>query len=250
MTEHPIIFTTPMVPAILDGRKTQTRRVIRPRCKNVWGYYPAHRFWVGPHPNGGFWAIDNPEGPPESIVRDQKARGVGFVAPYQPGDLLWVREAWGECIFPGGGAFFARRKIAYKADGEPKFNIERWRSPYHLFKKDARLWLEVVSVRVERVQEISEEDAIAEGMVAEGWTTPPAGSIGLPDKIKTARYPIGQFAGLWDSLNAKRGYGWDQNPWVWRIAFKKINHDKECPHSSGELTVGSFSPQGIPFKTG
>jgi len=216
MTEHPIIFTTPMVRAILEGRKTQTRRVINPQPQLR--IFPRHGCWS----EGG-------------ITADTSI----WTCPYgEAGHLLWVRETWGECIFPGGDTYFARRKIAYKADGEPKFVIEKWRSPYHLFKKDARLWLEVVKVRVERVQEISEGDAIAEGMVAEGRTTPPAGSIGLPDKIKTARFPIGQFAGLWDSLNAKRwhiwtddegkkhrtwvDFGWDQNPWVWVIEFRKI----------------------------
>lgn len=214
-----------MVRAILDGRKTQTRRVIIPQ---PWLIDPSEREYFQ-------WECST--GKNSFYIK----------CPYGiPGDLLWVRETW--CEFNENIKYRADGKIgdaAYRGIDLPGgiTYYGKWKSSRFMPKKYARLWLEVISVRVERVQNISAEEAIAEGMIAEGWTTPPTGSIGLPDKIKTVRFPIGQFAGYWDSLNAKRvrhpidknikegmsrgdSYGWVQNPWVWVIEFKRVDHDQ------------------------
>lgn len=205
MKEHPIIFSTPMVRATLADLKTQTRRVIKPQ--------PCGRIF----PRQGCWSAG-------ALSDDRRI----WVCPYgEPDDLLWVRETWANISKPG-----YQPEIIYKADddhqdpandapGEYEFNGGKWRSPRFMFKKNARLWLEVVSVRVERVQEISHEDAVAEGVKA--WMA----VQGLKEfPLRAERLSMHQLAYsyLWDSLNAKRGYGWEHNPWVWVIEFKKATH--------------------------
>ena len=181
MTDRPILFSGPMVRAILDGRKTQTRRVIK---------------WADlDEPQPGYsWAdclcpeIDPADTPCEICA----AR---FGVRYEAGDLLWVKETWAE----------VDGRIVYRAtepDGAPK-----WKPSIFMPKKHARIWLDVVRVRAERMQLIAEEDAMAEGCSPAEATD---GSLS---------YALG-FSDLWDSLNAKRGYGWDRNPWVWVIEFR------------------------------
>jgi hypothetical protein len=218
MREFPIIFTTSMVQAIQEGRKTQTRRVIN-RLRGF-GYITE----FGPSETKGYdWHFRDKRMRWNDITQERLIASL----PYQPGDLLWVRETWANISKPGYPP-----EIIYKADddhhdpandapGEYEFDGGKWRSPYHLFKKDARLWLEVVSVRVERVQDISEWDARAEGWPAERELFPAINTM-----YKVQRW----YRGLWDSLNAKRGYGWEQNPWVWVIEFKRSTHaGAGCP---------------------
>jgi len=203
--ERPILFSGEMVRAILDGRKIQTRRVVNPqppsaeavRAKSGSNYdvfrrHKADRVW---RVAGPVWA-----------VRDLMAREPGWTCPYgYAGDRLWVRETWQAwtefddtrpCDLPT----IARTHINYPADGNvwdsrrrPSIHMPRWAS---------RITLELTDVRVERVQEISEEDAKAEGV-------PEAASIG-------------KFRVLWDEINAKRGYGWDANPYVWCLSFRVV----------------------------
>jgi len=174
MKERPIIFNTPMVQAILDGRKTQTRRVVRYKA------YANH---------------DNPVYPHEC------PHGI-------PGDRLWVRETWfdvanleGEpATYRATADHIATRMIEMGSGWKPSIFMPRWAS---------RINLEITDIRVERVQEISEDDATAEGATI---------NMGFP----TSRC---WFRCTWDSLNAKRSYGWDVNPWVWVISFRRI---EEC----------------------
>ena len=209
MAERPILFSGPMVRAILDGSKTQTRRVVKlPTDHTDWGiglcFRGACQFNNGPSRHRS----------PESFSLDCP---FGF-----PGDRLWVRETWGQMIRDG--------KIVYRANYPENTNSSRhvfsssnrgWRPSIHMPKKLARVWLEVVDVRVERLQEISEADAIAEA-------SPPAWKCGHPDCIYEGEQgmhwgPRVGFAKLWDSLNAKRA-PWDSNPWVWVIDFKRIEN--------------------------
>ena len=95
----------------------------------------------------------------------------------------------------------------YRADNDPQFEGCRWKPSIHMPKWAARIWLEVTGVRVERVQDISEEDAIAEGI--------PRGAV------QYCGHAIRLFRDLWDSINAKRGYPWEVNPWVWVVEFKR-----------------------------
>ena len=165
MNEKPILFSGEMVRAILDGRKTQTRRVITEKWQQC----------------------ESPEDQPQTFVS---------WCPYgQPGDRLWVKETFAMAI-PAGASIHAERKPVYRADGEV---VPKWKPSIFMPRWASRITLEIVNVRVERLQGIGGTDAFAEG----GFT-------------------VTQFIELWNSINASRGYGWDANPWVWIIEFKRI----------------------------
>lgn len=178
--ERPILFTGEMVRAILDGKKTQTRRVERRKVRIV---------------DGSKMFIQDVFTHKTSMHKDAQIN-----CPYGiPGDRLWVRETWATGGSPSG--------YSYKADSETwkdrKSGGPDWRSPMFMFRRSSRITLEIVNVRIERVQDLSEDDAQAEGI--------------------RRSYPKRWFFGeLWDSINAKRGYGWDVNPWVWVIEFKRV----------------------------
>ena len=126
---------------------------------------------------------------------------------FATGDTLWVRERWTLAADDARPDGFP----VYLADGTPKAPHGPWRSPIHMPRWASRITLEVTDVRVERVQDIGEEDAKAEGVDWEVWEH---GGEPIP--------PTSLFHELWDSINAKRGYGWDANPWVWVVSFKRI----------------------------
>jgi hypothetical protein len=198
MRERPILFSGPMVRAILDGTKTQTRRVARPKRS------------IEP-------------------MTDECPYGA-------PGDRLWLRETWQYADWTEDGQPFVR----YAADNavricegagegetlvdvwaqlsaEANYSIDgkaadrRWRPSIFMPRWASRLTLTITDVRVERLIEISEADAIAEGIARAGrWYQP--GSFG------TARAAYKQ---LWNSLNASRGYGWLENPFVWVVSFER-----------------------------
>jgi hypothetical protein len=202
----PIIFSTEMVRAILDGRKTQTRRVIKPQptdCGLVW------RTACG----GDFAAWED-----DGLTLDE---GRQRKCPYgQPGDLLWVRETWADLRGMGFDVSVAYRADSLRDGREDADSMRahldysvKWRPSIHMPKRVTRLWLEITDVRVERVQDISEEDAEKEG-AEEMFVNP----LNLGDKRKSF---IFGFTCLWDSINAKRGYSWDNNPWVWVIEFRR-----------------------------
>lgn len=219
MKERPIIFSGPMIQAILEGRKTQTRRVIRPH-KHC---YPGNHWWVGPHPNTGWWAVDSPEGPPQRMIKDTVSlKREGFKCPYgQPGDRLWVRETWNawltgvdECdpylwswLKGQDRSCYDHSEIAYRATDEPldpdQGNLPLWAPSIHMPRWASRIDLEVVNIRVERINEISEHDVLSEGV---GETLD----------------PIGTFAVTWDGINKKRGFAWLSNCWVWVVTFQRM----------------------------
>ena len=200
MINRPIIFSAPMILALLDSRKTQTRRVLKK---------PA-------------WAQD--EGWPHKVMDEQEldgslcwfARETGCLARLpipQPGDRLWVREA---CHIDGD-------QTTYRADMPTGCDTRGWGWKPSIFmpRWASRLTLTVTDVRVQRVQEISEGDALAEGVE-------PAGSRDVGYSRFHARTG---FHALWDSLNAKRGFGWDANPWVAAYTFTvhRCNIDQMDP---------------------
>jgi hypothetical protein len=165
--ERPILFSGRMVQAILDGRKTMTRRVFK-TAKLI---------------------------PTESYGK----RALTRTCPYgQPGDRLWVRETHNTC----------GEKPFYRADGEMPLEW-KWSPSVFMPRWASRITLEITAVWVERLKDITIEDAQAEGIT-------PLGTEG-----DSRRWRAG-FRELWDSLNAKRGYGWDANPWVWVISFKRV----------------------------
>ena len=213
--ERPIIFSGEMVRAILDGRKTQTRRVIRPRhFSTARGCYSGYRWWVGQHPVDGWWAVDIPSGPSAALTRHvAEHKEGGFRCPYGvPGDTLWIRETHHQhkdgsvtyrADMDSEGLFWSLRN-----DGcQHEYIVDKWTPSIHMPRWASRIIRPVKDVRVEWVQDISEEDARDEGV-----EFAPAGPGNCTN------YVIG-FADLWDSINAKRGYGWDVNPWVWRVEF-------------------------------
>lgn len=210
MTGKPILFSTPMVRAILDGRKTQTRRVIDPQpvdcdqCLLAADNSYDYKFFSSP------W-------------RNIRVAKTAWIAPkYQPGDLLWVRETW--CYEYNNDASMTGN-IIYKADGGYVVHVDGddrspWKSPMFMPKKAARIWLRVTDVRAERLQEISEADAKAEGLCAWiGGAKETRYGIQIGDVWESD--PRKTYARLWDSLNAKRWYSWESNPWVWVYTFER-----------------------------
>lgn len=197
--ERPILFSGPMVRAILEGQKTQTRRVVKPQ--------PIKQHHIA-HLNDPGWS---------SIFHVLTNRAVTvetLSCPYgQLGDRLWVREPWAEGRASGLIYYLADEGMKYKKGA----CFDRWRPPIFMPKKHSRITLEVTGVRVERLHDISEEDARAEGVAA----------ISVADVPRQAAWSDRQdFSRLWDSINAKRGFGWEKNPWVWVVEFGKCEPAK------------------------
>jgi hypothetical protein len=240
MKERPILFSGPMVRAILGERKSQTRRVL----KDPNGYAPEHPMsihqmpYVYPAADSGFvfWDSQHPEGLAEFTKEQYKN---GLRCPYgAPGESLWVRETWRTSkqyddtkpseIPPDSSLWYIADHYSVRYLGKrpgktrPSIFMPRWAS---------RITLEVTGVRVEQVQSITEEDATAEGMcyAAGGcceWCngsrynhTWPSGCPHCGATGHTHRY---HFQQLWDRLNAKRGYSWEVNPWVWVVEFRRL----------------------------
>lgn len=232
--ERPILFSGEMVRAILEGRKTQTRRVIK-------------------FPN---WACGDwndfelsEKGLPEFCCEETRCKAELYCPYGQPSDHLWVRETWKISSFMEGEPVAFQYKsdmsitdendksdcVAYEnwydrmvekssdylyrinhpINNEGVYIWEHgmsplpWRPSIFMPRWASRITLEIMAIRVERVQDISEEDAIAEGIPYSHW-------VG----VKYHRY---QYKLLWDSINAKRGYPWESNPWVWAIEFTVVD---------------------------
>jgi len=201
----PIIFSTPMVQAILDGKKTQTRRVIK--------------------------IDDAPENWKISIAGTSIVRTEPYdvkLPRYAAGDNLWVRETFCEVPYehnhvPIKGGHITIPKYAYKADSERDYT-GIWKPSIHMPREAARIFLRVTNVRVERLREITENDAKNEG-VKDPYDYQEPSYYDQPH-VRGMEINKSAFAGLWDSLNEKRGYGWRTNPWVWVVAFEKISKEE------------------------
>lgn len=185
----PILFNTDMVRAIQDGNKSATRRVIKPQPK----YSESGGFaWKGRE-----YGTDLPP------TIQGAACNFLVASPYQIGDILYVRETWNT-----KGGIVTPKSYIYKADDENGY----WKPSIHMPKEAARIFLRVTDVRVERLQDITEEQAVAEG-VRIGLGTAPYFSC------KDA------FSGLWDSTIKKSDltkYGWNANPWVFVFEFERL----------------------------
>lgn len=238
MAERPILFSGRLVRAILEGRKSQTRRVIQPQPEEATSDgligHPKLAGYFAPHVFGHCMAklADCPYG--------------------RPGDRLWVRETWalGNPLSDGSQS----QRVAYRADGRwgawcgdgeggrlflphgyvaghaPAASArdargnwvglgafgDRWRPSIHMPRWASRIDLEVTGIRVERLADITEEDAKAEG-VAEPAI---AGRLYPSGRAAPIRSYVRAFADLWDGINAKRGFGWAANPWLWVVDFK------------------------------
>lgn len=199
MAIKPILFNTEMVRAILDGRKSCTRRIVKPqqiivmlpdKCKN---------------------------GAPEEFLKEKKLMfkpycdmtdieliNTAYKAPYQPGDILYVRETWKKA--PNGYYYYEdwqRKDIA---------DVTKWKPSIHMPKEAARIWLKVTDVRVERLKEIT-----AEGIRNEGISSMAVHAGDMEIALK-------EWENLWNSTIKKSdldSYGWEANPWVWVIEFER-----------------------------
>jgi len=194
--ERPIIFpSTEMVRAILEGRKTQTRRPIKPQPEGNRKITQLHE--------KDYWSF--------SPTEDWQT-GIDIRCPYgQPGDILWVKETWAPAAWDENGKI---THIDYKADIPINaVDTNGWRSPVFMPRWASRIKLKITDVRVERVQDISIKDILAEGI---GHIVD---EIQFDTEYKT--WLRNEFQKLWDSTYAKKGFEWDTNCWVWVIKFKR-----------------------------
>jgi len=243
MSDRPILFSGPMVNALLEGRKTQTRRVLNPQPEPLGPEYQCDwRMHKGR-------AVFN-------FTNEQMARGLASsLVPYAVGDRLWVREAWrtpesldhlsptqiaAQCKEAGyHGVWCPRLTIAddmtHQWSEEDGFRDDepagRFRQGMHMPRWASRLTLPVTDVRVQRLQDISEEDAIAEGIARtiDSYGNGPSYCdyfLGEnSDMAEWFRSPLDSFQSLWDSINAKRDggkYAWEANPWVVAPTFEIV----------------------------
>ena len=207
MAIKPILFNSEMVRAILDGRKDATRKIVK-------GFIPDDAVW-------GYTAF-TPKG--YISCRGTFADGYGekfFKLPCEPGDILYVRETWKKAL---NGYYYyeawQRNDIA---------DVTKWKPSIRMPKEAARIWLKVTNVRVERLQEITDEQAKREGIQYDECPT------GFTWKQETDMHncyttPIGAMQALWNSTIKKSdldGYGWDANPWVWTIEFERCEKPEE-----------------------
>lgn len=191
--KRPILFNGPMVRAILDGRKTETRRVVEPQpdpvCTDI-AQWPSQR-------GSAWWS-------PGYLNADAEWDFLPDIrCPYAPGDLLWVREAFNP-------HYFGMRSAAYRADwngtAADVTTEPRWTPSIHMPRWASRITLRVEEVRIERLQGIGEGGAQREGVDA--------------DLRRESRRAA--FARLWDAINAGRGYSWASDPWVWVVRFSRV----------------------------
>lgn len=244
MTDRPIIFSGPMVRAILDGSKNMTRRILKLPTK---GQYVRKDMggWEPTTVGGGSAftiARDGTRTPaPEMVAIWNQTTGYCLATPYQVGDRLWVRENFKIGLSDTHDCYGYQADMMYGCGKPIPKGPHRWRPSIHMPRNVSRLTLEVVAVKVEHLQDISEEDAIAEGIFYQqpnaedlvwyknwceenGWdSSVPMDGVWTPgiEKIwgPTARFAFRQ---LWQSLNAKRA-PWESNPWVVAVSFKTLH---------------------------
>ena len=223
----PILFNTDMVQAILEGRKSVTRRIVKPQPKShiayacmgsrcgKWGY-PGKDAWK-------YWDDDSFR-LPDDISQDELK--VKWTPPCHTDDILYVRETWCSA-YDGERYFYLSDK---HTDREEKqlldYNDVKWRPSIHMPREAARIFLRVTAVRVERLQDITHEQARAEG--CDGRCNCP--SSGAPGSLScvTMDFSVEKFETVWDSTIKPADlpiYGWEANPWVWVIEFERISKE-------------------------
>lgn len=199
MKERPILFSTEMVKAILDGRKSQTRRIIKKQPHGAGDWIMQGINWLFPNVNPY----------------------INLKCPYgQPGDVLWVRETWSPIEFEDGMHFRYKASFVENNCLNPK-----WKPSIFMPKAASRLKIKVTNIRIERLQDITEEDAKAEGVeydytIEDGrsyvnYTKKPIDGKKIAE-LETAR---ASYMSLWDSINGILSFR--QNPWIWVIEFEK-----------------------------
>lgn len=236
MAIKPILFSTPMVQAIKAGRKTQTRRIIKSR-------HESGMFQVSKTLDGivtGITSIDWDERPKNDVTNDIKPIAVA-------GEILWVRETWlqihKDVEFEGRFSEYVYR--AEEEANEQKFGhiknpvgkrfIDSWKWKPSIFmpKDAARIFLKVTNVRAERLQDITDADAIAEGILnCPKFDTSGTAYYDYSGKQTSVSYnfdsPVESFKTLWQSINGSES--WEANPWVWVYDFEQIEKPKDFGH--------------------
>ena len=202
MAVKPILFNTEMVRAILDGRKTQTRRLVKPKHRGAMGF------------NVCFSKATGEITEVYDFDEDERMYDDPTQPPYHPGDVLYVRETWADIPETAPG------NLHYRADATQAdldwFREKgwKWRPSIHMPKEAARLFLRVTGVRCERLQDMTPEDCANDG----GFDPEAVRVVGIA--------PL--FGTLWDSTVRKdvlAKYGWEANPWVWVIEFERIDRN-------------------------
>jgi hypothetical protein len=229
MTERPILFSGPMVRALLAGTKTQTRRIVKPQPE----WIESSGRWRWPIPKSKVVACD--------AVVTASREWWEYLRPEQypygaPGDRLWVRETWAQRGEMRSAIYRADAALAIGAYG-----CVRWRPSIFMPRWASRITLDVTAIRVERLQAITPDDAKAEGIQCspipgrgEVYSVAPHRKYcyengKVIDAVEyagppTTRSPIRAYEALWDSINGTRdGCGWDANPWVWVVEFRRAS---------------------------
>lgn len=231
--ERPILFSAPMVRAILEGRKTETRRIAKlPAAPNHLGEWKADEFDT----DGCLLSSGRPAKPERFSILWHTRTGKTITCPYgKPGDRLWVKETWAP-IASGTVPGPIRYGVVYRADDARRWderttNVayadgketgplhleqpQKWKSSLFMRRCHSRITLEITRVRVQRLQDISEEDAKAEGV--KPFPRDPEGDCWTDGTHRTA------FEFLWGQINGFHGSGsWNANPWVWASSFKVV----------------------------
>lgn len=222
MAIKPILFNTEMVRAILDGRKACTRRVVKYKYDNTQMEVKTDKYGsrlieiqcdvegetYGKNSDGSTWRRLRP-------FIEKKP-------PYRRGDILYVRETWGEGYAEGTYIYKADDKLAELQTFKKTSKI-LYHPSIHMPKEAARIWLKVTDVRVERLQDITDDGAKDEGA---NWKN--GKNVGWEEKMK--RTATERFAEIWDSTIKKSDldrYGWAANPWVWAIQFERCGKPEE-----------------------
>jgi hypothetical protein len=218
MKERPILFNADMVRAIFDGRKTQTRRVVKGNFDYIVKGWPFTR-----------QVMKLGAGDKLEVIQDdgKSIATFGLRCPYgQVGDRLWVRETfypYDDGMDSGGCSH-----VFYKADGEPPFNDIKWKPSIYMPREFSRIILEVTDVRVERLNNISEEDAMAEGVSTTDYffgthlyrNKKHVSYVDYLNEAVGCRTAKVSFDTLWESINGKGS--WKANSWVWVVEFKVL----------------------------
>ena len=222
MRERPILFSAPMVRALLAGNKTQTRRVVKPQPPLAARDAGCITSSTDPSHVGAWWWLDSLDLLEAGVVGEE------FRCPHgQPGDRLWVRETFATC----------GSRVRYRADQAdpndyPGVNFQPWRPSIHMPRSASRITLEITDVRVQRLHDITCEDILAEGVRVPACeqtgnalidiSTPDGPGAFLtreqfknPDALLRAHW-----AALWCAINGRAS--WDANPWVWAITFQRV----------------------------
>lgn len=208
----PILFNTDMVRAILDNRKTVTRRVVKLKYSNTHLEMFTNKYGTclieKQNEEPGVTTIKNPDG----TTTHKMLACIEKTPPYRSGDILYVRETYRKNEYP-----WDNEDYIYKADEHPTdWDIHKWHPSIHMPREAARIFLRVTDVQVERLQDINNDEALKEG----------CGYFGAVDWVKE---PLPDFRDTWDSTVKQKDralYGWAGNPWVWVIEFERCGKPK------------------------